>query len=630
MDFDELDFSRFCCALQIDSKEQGLIALGDCLLGSQQYVIDRMIESLKAGVHEFVTLKCRQIGISTISLALDMYYTGRYPALPGIIVTHDEAARAQFRTTLALYRAGLPEEYQRDVIDDNRDQLVFSNGSRLRFLVAGTRSRATGSAKLGRSGAAVLAHATEVAYWGDPTGIAALRSSFAQTNPLRLFHWESTANGENWFKDMWDEAEAARSVRRIFVSWWANDGFYALPHESPLYQHYWGARGRASRDEDLIGKDVLKRYGVEINDCQWAWYRYMAAERITDEAQLAQEFPHREEDAFISTGASFFLPKTLQEAGRYAKSIRARARFYRVECGSTFTALKVDRAAEPRANLTVWSEPEPRGHYVIGVDPAYASNPRSNLSVVSVWRVWYNRIEQVAEFADRSITTHGVAWVMVYLAGHYGQTTLNLELNGPGTAVLQEFQNMRRQAGSGWEGDQKAVMRQVLGSIRQYLYRRLDSTTGRSTFIHTKTTADIKDRMMNGFRDYWERGSLIVGSPHLIAECPYVRRTDGSPPEADEHHTDDRVVAGALACLAWNDQMRTTLLANSVIYNANPLTLEEEQQNVVQRSVDKYLVRIGVVPDGSPPPPPRRALLGQKRWSGKLRDRLNRLENGRS
>lgn len=622
------DFHEFTRALRIDSKERGLVSLGDCLLGSQQYVLDRMHSGIAEGVHEFVTLKCRQIGISTLSLALDLYWVYKHAALTGAIVTHDEGARNAFRTTLALYRAGLAEEWQRDVIDDNRDQLVFDNGSRLRFLVAGTRARTDGSSRLGRSGALVLSHATEVAFWGDPSGINALRASFAQTNELRLYHWESTANGENWFRDMWNEAGSAKSMRRIFVSWWANDGYYGLPRDSELYRYYWN--GKLTREEQRVTRDVAGRYGEQINDCQWAWYRWMAAERITDEAQLAQEFPHREEDAFIATGVGFFRGNTLSDALRLCRARAKQARFYRVEFGTEFAATRVDRSVQARANLTVWAEPVDEGWYVLGVDPAFASNPNSNRSVVSVWRCWYNRIEQVAEFVDHTVSTHAVAWIMVYLAGHYGRTWLNLELTGPGGAVLQEYQNMRRQAYAAVKSDTGAqAMREVVSKIRQFLYRRLDSVSGASSFIHTKTTADIAERMLNSMRDYLERGCLIPASAQLIAEAASMRREDGGAPHAPSGAYDDRVVAAALACMCWNDQLRSQLLMQGIVwYERSSKTVGASDP--VSRIVSKYLTGIGIVPEGSPPPPKKTALVGQKRWSGKLRDRLERAEHSRS
>jgi len=612
----ESDFYYFTKALQIDSKERGLTSLGECLLGSQFILLQKIREGLKEGVHEFITLKSRQLGISTMSLAIDLYNAYSHPAVNGALVTHDEASRNQFRTTLALYRSGLDDEWQREVVDDNRDQLVFDNGSRLRFLVAGTRSRASGSSRLGRSGALIQCHSTEVAFWGDDTGVDALRASFAQVNPLRFFHWESTANGENWFKDMWDEAQNSMSVKTIFISWWAND-YYGLPRDSKMYAHYWGPKGHMTREETAITRDVLTRYGEEINDCQWAWYRWMGAEKITDAAQLQQEFPHREEDAFISTGSAFFRSRTLFDAKKIVKARHKHAKHYRVECGQNFSDTTLTPAREPVANLTMWAEPAPDGWYVLGVDPAYASNPDSDFSVVSVWRCWYNRLEQVAEFADRNISTHATAWVFAYLAGYYVRSCVNVEINGPGAAVLQEFQNLKRAASSGRLPD-SGGMRQVVGAIRQYLFRRPDSIGGPTNFLHTKTTAEISERMMNALRDYLERGILLPASAAMLHEMHSVRRNDTGSVGAPDGKNDDRVVAAALAVMCWNDQLRTQLLSQGVMWK-EPRPQQESGEKpgaevIVDANIARYLSRIGIVPPGSPPPPKKTVLVGVSKF----------------
>jgi hypothetical protein len=624
---DETEFHYFRKALRIDSKERGLCSLGDNMLSSQIMWMDQIQEGMKGGVREFVTLKARQMGLSTVSLAADMYWVYKHQAINAAIVTQDEAARDGFRTTLALYRAGLDDEWQQEVIDDNRNQLVFRNGSRIRFLVAGTRSKTTGSSKVGRSGALVVMHGTECAYWGDSSTIDALRASFAQHNPIRFYHWESTANGENWFKDLWDDAQKAKSIKPIFISWWAND-YYGITKDDPIYAHYWLARPKLSREEALITREVSKRYGMDINDQQWAWYRYQAAEKITDEMQLTQEFPHLPELAFVATGSAFFRAESLNRARIKVRSLQRRAEHYRIECGMSFEETVVKKVSEKSANLVVWDEPENDGWYVIGVDPSFSASPTSNNSVVSVWRAWYNRLEQVAEYVDNSVSMHALAWVFAYLAGHYGRTLVNIEVTGPGTATLQEFDNLRRAAFSGRKIAGPAAMKDVVLAIRQYLYKRVDSSGAPSNFRHTKTTYDIKEQMMNGLKDFMEREVVQVSSEALLSEMQSVRREPGEAPEAPSNRRDDRVTAAALATLAWNDQLRGQLLAQGVFYEPPKLVQipSDPIAGHVNLNVAKFLARIGILPEGSPPPPKRTVVMGQKR----TRANLDRAENGRS
>lgn len=96
MNFDLKRFYRFCSQLRIESKEHGLVHM-DKLLGSQTYVMDEIAKGLEDDVHFFVILKGRQMGISTISLALDLYWLFTHPGLQGTLTTHDEESRDMFQ-----------------------------------------------------------------------------------------------------------------------------------------------------------------------------------------------------------------------------------------------------------------------------------------------------------------------------------------------------------------------------------------------------------------------------------------------------------------------------------------------------------------------------------------------------
>ena len=104
-------FYNFCSQLRIETKEQGLIKMGN-LLGTQKYVMDEIAKGLEEGVHFFTILKGRQLGITTISLALDLYWHYIHPGLNGTLVTDTEENRDMFRGTLAGYMEGLPKEYK--------------------------------------------------------------------------------------------------------------------------------------------------------------------------------------------------------------------------------------------------------------------------------------------------------------------------------------------------------------------------------------------------------------------------------------------------------------------------------------------------------------------------------------
>jgi hypothetical protein len=109
MNFDLKKFYKFCSELKIETKEEGLKKMGT-LLGTQTYVMEEIKKGLEDDVHFFVILKGRQLGITTVSLALDLYWQFTHPGWQGTLVADTEENRDMFRSTLAMYMEGLPTE----------------------------------------------------------------------------------------------------------------------------------------------------------------------------------------------------------------------------------------------------------------------------------------------------------------------------------------------------------------------------------------------------------------------------------------------------------------------------------------------------------------------------------------
>jgi hypothetical protein len=596
-------FQRFAQVLPVATKEYGVIPLGKHWNGPQRMVQAAIRRGLAEDVHEFYVLKARQLGISTFFLAWDLYYILRYVSVAGAIVVHDEPARSQFRAMLSMYYKGLVQAAGDDyelpaVIQDNRDQLLLSNNSMFQYKVAGLNE--TSSKALGRSSALSYAHCTEVAYWGDPDQIGSLRSSMAQKNPLRFFAWESTANGYNQWYEMWQEAQGAASIRPIFIGWWAHED-YRIKAGSRIFQQYWGPKGKPSRQETEWQRQLTERYQFEVTPEQWAWYRWNGAEKTTDEMQMKAEYPTVPEDAFIATGSKFFSLQHMTEGLRRVRSAdRKPCQYYKVQFGTEFTDTELVDASPSQANMRVWQEPVPGAHYAIGADPSYGSSATSDHHAAVVLRVWSNRLEQVAEFMVNDIAPHRFAWVIMYLCGAYRRAVYNIELNGSGTAVLQELENVKRIATFSKNPTEKAALKDVTRYISEFLYAREDSIQGRPMGKHTLTTERLKETYLNLLKDNFERGIFVPHSPVMFDQMKAVVRHQGTI-EAEGSEHDDLVIAAALANKAWNDQQRTTLIVRGVFWDpqaveAAAATPVPQAANVLDRTVQGYMRAAGIMP----------------------------------
>ena len=432
MNFDLKKFYKFCSELKIETKEEGLKKMGR-LLGTQTYTMGEIAKGLENDVHFFVILKGRQLGITTISLALDLYWQFTHPGWQGTLVADTEDNRDMFRSTLAMYMEGLPKEYKIPLVAHNRNQMVLKNRSRLFYQIAGNKSR------LGQGKAITYLHGTETASWGNEEGLASLIASLAEKNAERLYMFESTAQGFNMFHDMYKTAKSAKTQHAIFCGWWRNE-YYSVDPASNIYKVYWD--GKLTGEEKEWVKDIKKLYGVEINSRQMAWWRWKMAEGIKDESLMYQEFPPTEDYAFVMTGTSFFSNSRCTDAAKAAKKLVPD--YYRYVFGQLFQDTEVVRSTERLGTLTVWQEPVDTAYYVIGADPAYGSSDWADRFCIQVFRVYADGMEQVAEFATSEMNTYQFAWVIAHLAGAYKNSTLNLEVNGPGQAVINEIRNLKR------------------------------------------------------------------------------------------------------------------------------------------------------------------------------------------
>ena len=581
MNFDLQKFYKFCSELKIETKEEGLKKMGK-LLGTQTYVMEEIQKGLDDDVHFFVILKGRQLGITTISLALDLYWQFTHPGWQGTLVADTEENRDMFRSTLAMYMDGLPKEYKIPLIAHNRNQLVLKNRSRLFYQIAGNKSR------LGQGKAITYLHGTETASWGNEEGLASLLSSLAEKNPERLYMFESTAQGFNMFHDMYKTAKRAKTQRAIFCGWWRNE-LYSVDPDSNLYKVYWDGKLKAEEKEWV--KEIKKLYGVEINSRQMAWWRWKMYEVIKDETLMYQEFPPTEDYAFVMTGTSFFSHSRCTESAKIAKK-RDYAN-YRYAFGQLFQDTEVLPSTERLSQLKVWEEPVDTAYYVIGADPAYGSSDWADRFCIQVFRCYANGLDQVAEFATSELNTYQFAWVIAHLAGAYKNSTLNLEVNGPGQAVINEIRNLKRMA-SAMGGPMGHGLMDVLGSMQNYIWRRNDTLGGLSNSIGYLTTSSTKERMLNYMKDYFEREMMQIFSMDTLEEMKGIVRDDGFL-GAPGRGKDDRVIAAALAAVAYAEQIQPRLIAAKITREVSEAMENYTPEEIAtQTTVSNYLKRIGL------------------------------------
>lgn len=519
-------FLDFIGKLRVQTKDYGEIPLADNLYGAQLRFLDELCEGLETGQRHFVCLKARQLGISTISLALDLFWLAIHPGMQGALITDTASNKEKFRVIIDQYLSSLPKALKIKYDTSNRDMLVFSNGSVLDYLVAGVRSKRNGG--LGRSRAYNFIHATECSSWGDAEGVASLMASLSEHHKDRLYIFESTARGFNLFHDMWQSAERDPETQRgIFIGWWAKES-YTVDVKSELFRKYWD--GILNVEEQEIADICEERYGVKIRPDQWAWYRWKSETRMSGEGTMQSEYPSHEREAFVATGRGFFPVKQVSFDLAALLDSPPVLEGYIYHMGEEFIQTQVEQVySAGKADLKVWEYPNEKAQYVMGIDVAYGRDEDNDRSCIQVFRCYADRLIQVAEYASPVTETHHLAWIICHLGGNYKNCMINMEVQGPGYAVKQELDHLKQMLGQGMlERDfvKQPGLRDFFSKARYYLYHRPDSIGAGYVYFWKCLALDTKLPTPSG----WTTMGEVQPGDYLLDETGNPCRVTGASP----------------------------------------------------------------------------------------------------
>lgn len=597
-------FVKFIQHLKIQSKEiaSGIDGKGSDLnlWGSQQRFLDNIAEGLELGQRTFYCLKSRQLGVTTISLAIDLFFLAMFPGTKGVLVVDEDRNRDQFRNIIKLYVQSFPADFFGESFaikkgGDNRYGLKFTNNSQLDFLVAGTKEKES----FGDGGGYSLAHFTECGRYGCPGALNSFRQALSENNPNRLYIYESRAAGPNHWQDMWRQAgKDYHTIRRFFIGWWSHPS-QKIERGDPRWATY-GAMPPDSEERDLI-LQVEEMYGHKVSREQLAWYRWRAgAEDITIEVMHAQQ-PWTEEQAFVTAGFSFFHQKLLQQDYDRIEDPEGDVTLwaYKYHMTESFLDTQIEELGPGSTpddwQLRVWEKPVKGAKYVIGMDPAFGRNNNKNCHAVGVYRCFADRLVQVAEYAtDEDLTMHA-AWVLAHLAGNYEDCIVNLEITGPGALIMQEFTTLKNTLRDPQyiTKTRERNLDDFMVAARWYLYQRPDSM-GKGYVYNFKTGYESKRRAWNCLKNMHYSRELLIRSKPLIEEMGTVR-VDGSEIGAQGRNNDDRVMAAALACYAFKEwRQREQIAAHENYEDVMARELGEETQggSIIGMIARNYLKRV--------------------------------------
>ena len=407
--------------IKIDTKEGDIVAfeLNDAQIALYKELClqRRRGERMRINI-----LKARQLGMSTFIAALYIILTLLVPGQRAVVVADiAENAKKIFEKYQFMYQS-LPE-WIKDVIPlkaDNAHELVVAYGARkssIRVVTVGDHA--------GRGTTCQYLHLSEVAFWKDiKSVIKSLNQTVSTKNAYSIIIYETTANGVNEYKNMYDNAVGGNSsFKAVFYPWFLDrdyrmdyNGFKLMPHEEKL----------------------VKELHLDLQ--QIAWYRFKLNEMEGDLNSLKQEYPSTPLEAFITTGSSLFpMDLVLKRKSEILNKKFPRYEFVwdkkKVsEQGDVITLVNPHLMENQIGLITIFEEVKNGHPYIVNVDPAMGGDDNF------VAQVFDNHsCKQVAKLCINHNSNYQWLGEQIYcLCRYYNNAFLNAECNNPtGTFILE-------------------------------------------------------------------------------------------------------------------------------------------------------------------------------------------------
>lgn len=335
-----------------------------------------------------IILKARQMGFSTETEGIIFKNVVTHHNYNAGIVAHKEDSTTNLFNMSKRMLEYLPEDIKPEQKKSNAKELVFNNDqgtgldSRIKCMTAGGKG-------IGRSDTFTALHLSELAFWeGDKKVIMTGLLQAVPNTPDSMIIIESTANGYEYFKEMWDRAVAGESdFYPLFIGW--NElKEYSMPY--------------TGFDLTQEERELKEQYNLTLE--QLTWRRWCIKNNCSgDINQFKQEYPICPEEAFLSTGNCYFNKENIINRINTTPEPLVKGKFTCYYDGIRIRNQKFLEQAE--GNIKIYEYPQKRVPYVLGGDTAgegsdyFTAHVINNITgkQVAVLKQQYNEIEYVKQ-----------------------------------------------------------------------------------------------------------------------------------------------------------------------------------------------------------------------------------------
>ncbi|WP_026893783.1 terminase large subunit domain-containing protein [Clostridiisalibacter paucivorans] len=470
------------------------------------FKLNELQDEFLGGMDKYnIILKSRQLGFSVLMTAYSLWIATTQANSTCLLMSYSiDSATGIFEKLKQMYWT-IPKVLRPTLVNNNKKELKFTNGSRIIVCTCGNKDVARGLT-------IKFAHLSEVGFMKDTINkqLLAIEQALVPQGKIVL---ESTANGLNYFSELWNKASNGENMYiPYFANWYENKTMFKQDYINAVKM--WKARhnGKILTKAELDAEELdLLDKGATME--QLMWRRLKIANSSLE--QFKQEFPATPVEAFISTGNNVFNSKKIIERIRYIPK-----HLNRNQLKDLSNTLK----QYYNSSFFIWEKPKKDNKYYIGVDSGEGLKQD-----YSVCEVFNSDGVQCAEFRSNKIPPHKFAEVVYNIGKYYNNGYLVVEKASAGHTVVSK-------------------LRYDYKYKNMHKYKSYDARGRAKKKIGFSTDSKSRPLMINGFREKFEEGQVLINSKYLLKEMNVFVSIDGKN-QAQKNFHDDTVMATAMALI---------------------------------------------------------------------------------
>lgn len=366
----------------------------------------------------FLVLKGRQQGFTSVITAYQLANTLIKKNFTGFTLADTaDNVRAIFQDKAKYVYNQLPDILKPTEKYNSKTEMFFEIlNSSWRINVA--------TDQVGRSRTINFFHGSEAAFW--KCLISETQSSLGEAltkDSIQIL--ESTANGFNEFKDLWDSGEWIN----CFYEWWRTKEYQDNFESQDI-------KNKFLYDIDHKSEWIWERlnwlkYKIHLSDEQLYWY-YNKYKNYLNKDLIKQEYPCTPEEAFLNSGNCVFNSELLMqrkvELQQLYKEKQYKQGFFKFkwndeESKDYILNSSIEFVESPVGMIKLYEQPKIHGFYVLGGDTA--GDGSDFFAGTMLDNTTGKRVAILHAKVDADIYT----WQMYCLGIYYNQALASIEIN---------------------------------------------------------------------------------------------------------------------------------------------------------------------------------------------------------